>query len=371
MFAGHEDFRLSGDLTADIYVTYPHRSLEEFFGSFGFCQALSGGESLEEILGIDSEKSLLLVNPLFLKFSLWFLSSPIFNFQQRDEYYDKITSYVATHIDDVVFDPKETSKKYPAFDVLSSAATTDDLKVKFFRDTFGKCKNIKMLRITSGDRILLRPSFMQQVDMVLKLVNRDFLNNLTKIIVGDLEPRDTDDNALTLSIDDEYAVQVLNLLLHNYNLSLRNPQVYLRLEYEGIDQSDITEIITNDIEGLCACACRYMKELHVKYEESYLLPEPGLLIMSTVKASGEFPHCPVFRHLMVKKGHIDGSIPSAFREALQDGKLPNFRRVDLHDCCGHISPTDWPKEVELDVDDTYGYTKNCSICLLQKEDGEK
>ena len=139
MFAGHEDFRLSGDLTADIYVTYPHRSLEEFFGSFGFCQALSGGESLEEILGIDSEKSLLLVNPLFLKFSLWFLSTPIFNFKQKEKCYDKITSYVATHIDDVVFDPKETSKKYPAFDVLSSAATTDDLKVKFFRDTFAKC----------------------------------------------------------------------------------------------------------------------------------------------------------------------------------------------------------------------------------------
>ena len=39
LFAGHEDFRLLGDLNADIYVTYPHRSLEEFFGSYGFCQA--------------------------------------------------------------------------------------------------------------------------------------------------------------------------------------------------------------------------------------------------------------------------------------------------------------------------------------------
>ena len=30
------------DLSADMYVTYAHRSLEEFFGSFGFLLALDG-----------------------------------------------------------------------------------------------------------------------------------------------------------------------------------------------------------------------------------------------------------------------------------------------------------------------------------------
>ena len=43
-FAGHEDFRLCTDPTADICVTYPHRSLEEFFGSFGFLQGLDNGK---------------------------------------------------------------------------------------------------------------------------------------------------------------------------------------------------------------------------------------------------------------------------------------------------------------------------------------
>ena len=360
MFAGHEDFRLSSDLTADIYVTYPHRSLEEFFGSFGFCQALSGGESLEEILGIDSEKSLLLVNPLFLKFSLWFLSTPIFNFKQKEKCYDKITSYVATHIDDVVFHPKETSKKYPAFDVLSSAATMDDLKVKFFRDTFAKCKSIKVLRITSKVRSLTW-SFMKEGDMVLKSVNRDFLNNLTKIIVGAFESRNTDDHAFTLSIDSRYddALQVLNLLLHDHSLSHRNPQVYLQLRQIDQDPFDVIRLITKEVKDLH----KYIKELYV----TNLRPDER----DTLKASGEFPHCLVFRRLMVKRGHIDGSVPSAFKEALQYGKLPNFRSVDLHDCCGHISPTDWPKEVELYVDDKYGDTKYCLICSFQKEDGEK
>ena len=359
-FAGHEDFRLIGDPAADIYVTYPHRSLEEFFGSFGFCQALSEGQSLKGVLGTNNRKSLLLVNPLFLKFSLWFLLTTDFDFQHRDECYDKITSYVATHIDHVVFGPEGTSKRYPAFDVLSRVATTDDLKVKFFRDTFAKCKNIKVLRIKSGVGSVIWPSI-KEVNMVLKLVNRDFLNNLKKIIAGDLDPRDTDDNALTLAIDSGHAdaLQVLNLLLYECNLSHRNPQVYLRLECVHEYQCDMIELITNEVKDLN----KYIKELYVtkRFRD----------IMITVKASGEFPHCPVFRHLMVQSSHIDGSVPSAFREALRNGKLPDFSRVHLYHCCGHISPTDWPKEVELYVDDKYGDTKYCSICSLQKEDGEK
>ena len=149
--------------------------------------------------------------------------------------------------------------KYPAFDVLSSAATTDDLKVNFFRDTFAKCKSIKVLRITSRVGLLTR-SFMKEVDMVLKLVNRDFLNNLTKITVGAFEPRDTDDNALTLSIDSVYdhALQVLNLLLHDRNLSHRNPQVYLRLSLYQ-DQCDVIKLITKEVKDLY----KYIKELYV------------------------------------------------------------------------------------------------------------
>ena len=56
-FAGHEDFRLCTDPTADISVTYAHRSIEEFFGSFGFLQALDDEKSVEDILGSDCEKT--------------------------------------------------------------------------------------------------------------------------------------------------------------------------------------------------------------------------------------------------------------------------------------------------------------------------
>ena len=56
LFAGHEDIRLCGDPTADIYVTYLHRSLEEFFGSYGSIQSLNEGWSLDDILGPDCKE---------------------------------------------------------------------------------------------------------------------------------------------------------------------------------------------------------------------------------------------------------------------------------------------------------------------------
>ena len=73
LFAGHEDLRLLGDQTADIYVTYAHRSLEEFFGSFGFIQALSEGKSVGDILDSYWKDPIFMMNPLFLRFCLWFL----------------------------------------------------------------------------------------------------------------------------------------------------------------------------------------------------------------------------------------------------------------------------------------------------------
>ena len=36
LLIGHEDFRLIPDETADIFVTFPHRSIQEFLGAFLF-----------------------------------------------------------------------------------------------------------------------------------------------------------------------------------------------------------------------------------------------------------------------------------------------------------------------------------------------
>ena len=112
--------------------------------------------------------------------------------------------------------------------------------------------NAKISRCEIVGLVFWPSSIKEEVDMVLKLVNRDFLNKLTKIIVGIFEPQDTDDNALTLSIDSEYtdALKVLNLLLRDYNLSHRNPQVHLKLSCEDEKECDVIRLITEAVRDL-------------------------------------------------------------------------------------------------------------------------
>ena len=87
-------------LTADTYVNYAHRSIEEFFGSFGFLQALDDGKSVDDILGSDWEEPIFMVNPLVFTFCLW-LSKKCFGGSQGIVY-DKLVSYAAQQIDFLV-----------------------------------------------------------------------------------------------------------------------------------------------------------------------------------------------------------------------------------------------------------------------------
>ena len=71
LLIGHEDFRLISDETADIFVTFPHRSIQEFLGALYFILCLIEGVSVQSLLGDDPDNSLFLQNPLFFYFANW------------------------------------------------------------------------------------------------------------------------------------------------------------------------------------------------------------------------------------------------------------------------------------------------------------
>ena len=103
------------DPTADTYVTYVHRSIEEFFGSFGFLQALDDGKSIDEILGSDCEEPIFMADPLVLKFCLWLLTREFFSSPRI--VYDKLVTYAAQRIDFYMIDTDNIEKIYPAINI--------------------------------------------------------------------------------------------------------------------------------------------------------------------------------------------------------------------------------------------------------------
>ena len=82
VFIGHEDYRLFGDETADIFIDFPHRSLQEFFGAFYFVWSLHQGRSIVDLVGVDCRAPLFMTNPLILEFSVWFTHNKFFFLQQ-------------------------------------------------------------------------------------------------------------------------------------------------------------------------------------------------------------------------------------------------------------------------------------------------
>ena len=342
LFAGHEDIRLLGDPAADIYVTYPHRSLEEFFGSIGFIQALCGGKTIDEILGSDCEKPIFMVNLLVLRFRLWLLSSSNFNFSQKDECYDKLTSYSAKRIDSKVFHPYEVEDVYPAIDMVYRLA----FSVQFIHDVLDKCKHITTLHLDNGNLHL----DVDDVDNFFSLMNRDFIDRLTTIIINHdhFKLKEADNNSLIVSIlcYDSEALQMTNLLLQKYNLSERNPQIYTLIINAGYAEDyDITFALSIPSH-----------ELHIVNDFVY-----DLLV-----APGEFPHCPILTHLTIVDYHIDESVPSELRKAIRSGKLPCLRRITLKRCVPS-SRLEWPDEGEVSVTNE-GSKYECEKCKNKSED---
>ena len=83
LLIGHEDaHRLIRDETADIFVTFPHRSILEFLGAFYFVLILG---KTQTVMNFQKAFEEYLKNPLFSKFCLWFLdeSNSLVSFPER------------------------------------------------------------------------------------------------------------------------------------------------------------------------------------------------------------------------------------------------------------------------------------------------
>ena len=333
-FTGHEDFRPCTDPTVDICVTFAHRSIEEFFGSFGFLQALDDGQSIDDILGSDCEKPMFMVNPLVLRFCLW-LRTEFFGSQRI--VYDKLVVTVAQQIDTHVLNIHVLDEIFPAMDIREALRDEDNLKLEFFKQVFEKCEQVRVLQVRddqtfeghlmySGHQV--HQAFGTHVLGVLGLISRSLLSKLSLLLISGGSPPhalpDLNSDALTVSIDStgiDHYLEISEILQTRHDLLNRDPQMCATIYFKKCQ--DIKILMQKNI-----------KELHVSNSDQ-----------ATLSTSGEFPFCPQFTHFTAYGFHIDDSVPAAFIKAVKEGKLPNLRRIELNSCT--MSDCDWPEVPEF------------------------
>ena len=136
LLIGHEDFRLIGKETADILITYHHRTIEEFLGSFYFVLMLDAGQKIEKLIDVDDRNSAKFMrNPLLLHFCLFFMFSdqteiPLENKAVTRSYF---LSYVSMQLDLFSLDLEVIGLLFPAF-VLDYRK--DNLIITFLGQSF-------------------------------------------------------------------------------------------------------------------------------------------------------------------------------------------------------------------------------------------
>ena len=147
LLIGHEDVdKLIRDETADIFVTFPHRSLWEFLGAFFFVRMLDKGQELESLLGSDPEKPIFMTNPLFLKFCLWLCSDQNFvRLERKEGVYQCLKNRCLKSIRSPVLDTKKTGRDYPALDFRAAYSSRDILWMEFLAGILLKCNTTSIL----------------------------------------------------------------------------------------------------------------------------------------------------------------------------------------------------------------------------------
>ena len=330
-FAGDEDFRLCSDPTADISVTYAHRSLEEFFGSFGFLQALDHGKSVDDILGAGCKEPIFMVNPLVLRFCLWLLTTTEI-FGSPMIVYDQLVAYAAQRIDYRMLNTETVERMYPAMNVREAVSSKDSLKLEFFKQVFEKCEQVHFLHVNVQGF-----NSRDEVKGIMGLISHSLLNKLSLLSISEASAPhalpDLNSNSFTVSIDckniDCY-MEISKILQTRYDVLKRNPQM-------------CATIYCKDCQDLKILVQKHMKKLHVFSSDlTQEEPQESLCIPS------EFPFCPHFTHFMAYGYQISDSVPTAFMKAVKEGKFPNLKRIELYSCT--MNDCEWPEVPEFSCD---------------------
>ena len=155
LLIGHEDLRLILDETADIYVTFPHRSIQEFLGAFYFIQMLDQSRSLESLLGSDCKKPIFMTNPLFLHFCVWFLYSDqqYFNFRNKVKICEILEAEGSNRITSTELQLESIYVNYFAIDIPRAHQRGDVVCSAYFAGILSKCQGVKTLALKSGDLV--------------------------------------------------------------------------------------------------------------------------------------------------------------------------------------------------------------------------
>ncbi len=173
LLIGHEDARLSADETADVVVTWPHRSVQEFLASVHFVSRLDEGDNLQDLLGSGDGYEILLDNVLFFQFVRWLLNpstdNSVMQIKQRGTVLDQLTSHIAALVDVSRLDLDDDL--FPVLEELISQGTFETCLWTTILNKLTRTQHVYFPTTTAADVVRQIMCAIQQTHHQLQSVN--------------------------------------------------------------------------------------------------------------------------------------------------------------------------------------------------------
>ena len=316
---GNEDFRLIGKEIADILVTFPHRTFQEFLGSYHFVLRLSEGESMDSLLGADCKVPRFMMDSLFLNFCLWFCFSGqtyVF-FENKKLAIDSLRSYVHERLDVVQFEPEVINRVFPACDIRHALKMNDSLRIEFLKGILVELRKVQVLMLNERDPI----------DFILESMAGKSIC-IMYITLG----------RSAIYTDEWISKSVLRKLNWAQFVNSTYPQGDRVIFVGGDEWQDKLHRILKYYKASVSLYFFVHSNVELELSEFTVPTLNKLYILNNSYCSmickREINKCPSLTHLCFVniRDAIDGSVMSALSRAVKEGNLPNLTHLGFDDC---------------------------------------
>ena len=296
LLIGHTDAHtLIRDDTADIYVTFPHRSIQEFVGAFCLVQLLNEGKTLELLFEKEETSKLFLQAPLFLQFCLWFSYSgqKYFLFENDDYIRENLVKSIVNQI--------FLELNVPQLDIADAYNTNDHIRLSFFKDVLAKCSEVQFLVFAAGDPI----------DWVLTSM-RPVLKGISTIHISEVLHLNIIERQQIVVHIKQFNESLVNCILTHCSSIIEYPSIHLHVMSKNIYQLNLSQILHANLTGLRIVS----------------------LGNTRLVAKGNLPFVPRLTALAFEGLVIEKETLKAFSKANETGSLCCLTHLSLINCTG-------------------------------------
>ena len=145
LLIGHEDFRLVGPETADVVVTFAHRSIEQFLGAFHITQRFSAG---------DSVSTSLLWETIMFHFCIWLIiENETKVVGDKTKAFSLLQVHTNMSLDVPVLDFSILQRLSSVLSFREAVKRKDATVIKFLEYSLSHCYRIQHLTLSTTDPI--------------------------------------------------------------------------------------------------------------------------------------------------------------------------------------------------------------------------